>query len=88
MSTQRKLLEDLQRRQAQAEQGGGEARIARQREKGKLTAHERLDLLLDERAGLIHVRSASRRGWSDLGVNRRRVESLRESLAESILPIQ
>ena len=48
MSTQRKLLEDLQRRQVQAEQGGGEARIARQHEKGKLTARERLDLLLDE----------------------------------------
>ncbi len=48
MSTPRKLLEDLHRRQAQAEQGGGEARIAKQHEKGKLTARERLDLLLDE----------------------------------------
>jgi propionyl-CoA carboxylase beta chain len=48
MSTPRKLLEDLQHRQAQAEQGGGETRIAKQHEKGKLTARERLDLLLDE----------------------------------------
>ena len=48
MSTPRKLLEDLHRRQAQAEQGGGEVRIAKQHEKGKLTARERLDLLLDE----------------------------------------
>ena len=48
MSTQRELLEDLRRRQAQAEQGGGETRITRQHEKGKLTARERLDLLLDE----------------------------------------
>ncbi|MHC4845229.1 MAG: DUF1499 domain-containing protein [Planctomycetota bacterium] len=33
--------------------------------------------LLDEQAGVIHVRSASRVGYSDLGVNRRRVEALR-----------
>ena len=32
--------------------------------------------LLDEQAGVIHVRSASRVGYSDLGVNRRRVEAL------------
>ncbi|NNG16485.1 MAG: acyl-CoA carboxylase subunit beta [Gemmatimonadales bacterium] len=48
MSTPRKLLEDLHHRQAQAEKGGGEKRIAKQHEKGKLTARERLDLLLDE----------------------------------------
>jgi propionyl-CoA carboxylase beta chain len=48
MPTPRKLLEDLHRRQAQAEKGGGEKRIAKQHEKGKLTARERLDLLLDE----------------------------------------
>ena len=32
---------------AQAEQGGGEARIQRQHDAGKLTARERIDLLLD-----------------------------------------
>ncbi len=36
-----------------------------------------LHLLLDEDAGVIHVRSASRVGRSDFGVNRRRVEALR-----------
>ncbi|MCA9723177.1 MAG: methylmalonyl-CoA carboxyltransferase, partial [Gemmatimonadetes bacterium] len=40
-------LEDLRQRQAQAEQGGGAERAARQHAKGKLTARERLDLLLD-----------------------------------------
>ena len=40
-------LEDLRQRQAQAEQGGGAGRAARQHAKGKLTARERLDLLLD-----------------------------------------
>ncbi len=48
MPNPRQLLDDLHRRQAQAEQGGGAARIAQQHTKGKLTARERLDLLLDE----------------------------------------
>jgi propionyl-CoA carboxylase beta chain len=48
MSDPRKLLDDLHRRQALAEQGGGPARVAQQHKKGKLTARERLDLLLDE----------------------------------------
>jgi propionyl-CoA carboxylase beta subunit len=38
------FLEDLERR---AELGGGEARLRRQREAGKLTARERVDLLFD-----------------------------------------
>jgi uncharacterized protein (DUF1499 family) len=47
-----------------------------------------LELIADDEAGVVHVRSGSRRGWSDLGVNRRRVESLREALAQSMLPLQ
>lgn len=38
-----------------------------------------VEFLLDEQAGVIHVRSASRVGRSDLGVNRRRVEQLRSA---------
>jgi propionyl-CoA carboxylase beta chain len=48
MPQPRELLEDLHRRQAQAEQGGGASRVAQQHQKGKLTARERLDLLLDD----------------------------------------
>ncbi|HEY8105779.1 MAG TPA: carboxyl transferase domain-containing protein, partial [Gemmatimonadales bacterium] len=48
MPDPRALLEDLHHRQALAEQGGGAGRIAQQHKKGKLTARERLDLLLDE----------------------------------------
>jgi len=36
-----------------------------------------LELRLDETAGVIHFRSASRTGYSDLGVNRKRIETLR-----------
>ncbi len=48
MTKPEELLEDLHRRQVLAEQGGGSTRIAQQHKKGKLTARERLDLLLDE----------------------------------------
>lgn len=41
-----------------------------------------LELQLRPSAGLIAVRSASRVGWSDLGVNRKRVEALRAKLRE------
>jgi len=38
------------------------------------------DLELDVQAGCVHVRSASRVGYSDLGANRKRVEALRTAL--------
>jgi len=41
-----------------------------------------LELALDAEAGLLAVRSASRLGYSDRGVNRRRVETLRRQLIE------
>ncbi|MBA3645571.1 MAG: acyl-CoA carboxylase subunit beta [Gemmatimonadaceae bacterium] len=44
----RDKLDLLSRRRAEAEQGGGEARVKAQHAKGKLSARERLDLLLDE----------------------------------------
>lgn len=40
-----------------------------------------LELALDESARVIHVRSASRLGKSDLGVNRKRVEAIRAAMA-------
>jgi uncharacterized protein (DUF1499 family) len=36
-----------------------------------------VELYYDQRAGLVHVRSASRLGRRDFGVNRKRVEELR-----------
>jgi len=48
MSSIEKKLETLKELRERARQGGGEARIAKHHAKGKLTARERLDLLLDE----------------------------------------
>lgn len=42
-----------------------------------------LELLLDAREKVIHVRSASRTGYSDLGVNRSRVQTLREKFNQA-----
>jgi acetyl-CoA carboxylase carboxyltransferase component len=44
----RSLVEDLHERREQARLGGGEERIARQHDQDKLTARERLALLIDE----------------------------------------
>ena len=46
--TMRDKLELLEKRRGEAEQGGGKKRLEAQHEKGKLSARERLDLLLDE----------------------------------------
>src|SRR5688572_24886842 len=44
----RQKLEKLEELRRKAELGGGEKRIAAQHQRGKLTARERLDVLLDE----------------------------------------
>src|SRR3954468_314776 len=41
------LLDDLQRRRAEALKGGGEARIKREHDHGRSTARERIDALVD-----------------------------------------
>src|SRR5688572_28676791 len=41
-------LDALRERSAQAEQGGGAARVEKQHEAGKMTARERIEFLLDE----------------------------------------
>ena len=42
------ILEKLEQKRAAAHMGGGEKRIAAQHKKGRLTARERIDLLLDD----------------------------------------
>ena len=41
------ILNQLKTRRLEARQGGGQARIDKQHAKGKLTARERLEILLD-----------------------------------------
>jgi propionyl-CoA carboxylase beta chain len=48
MSTKDDLLKQLHDRREEAHQGGGKTRVARQHEKGKLTARERIEILLDD----------------------------------------
>lgn len=48
METTRDKLAELERRRAEAAAGGGETAIAKQHERGKLTARERIALLLDD----------------------------------------
>lgn len=43
-----------------------------------------VELVIDPKASVVHVRSASRTGYSDLGVNRRRVEGIRAALAAEL----
>lgn len=40
-----------------------------------------VDCVVDEAASVIHIRSASRVGYSDLGVNRKRVAQIRQAFA-------
>jgi uncharacterized protein (DUF1499 family) len=47
-----------------------------------------VEFAVDDDAKVIHVRSASRVGYSDLGVNRRRVEAIRERVATQLAPQQ
>ena len=42
------IIEQLERKRAQAKQGGGKARIDAQHAKGKLTARERIEVLFDQ----------------------------------------
>jgi propionyl-CoA carboxylase beta subunit len=44
----KEVLEELERRRAEARLGGGQARIDAQHKRGKLTARERIGLLMDE----------------------------------------
>src|ERR671933_320466 len=63
--TMRDKLELLERRRAEAELGGGAARLKAQHDKGKLSARERLDVLLDEGSFVELDRFAVARGSED-----------------------
>ena len=58
--------------QRDAEQGGGAARIKAQHEKGKLSARERLDVLLDEGSFVEFDRFVTHRS-TDFGLDRQKI---------------
>jgi len=64
-------IEDLRRRRAEAQLGGGQARIDAQHDKGKLTARERIDLLLDQ-GSFQELGTFVRHQVSDFGLNNNR----------------
>src|ERR671927_1633792 len=68
----REKLELLEQRAAEAELGGGRERLASQHEKGKLSARERLDLLLDQGSFVEFDRFVTHRS-TDFGLERQRV---------------
>ena len=72
MPTPRELLDQLHHRQAQAEQGGGPERLAQQHKKGKLSARERLDLLLDPGSFVELDRFVTHR-CTDFGLDRQKI---------------
>lgn len=45
-----------------------------------------VEFLVDPLSSIIHVRSGSRLGYSDMGVNRKRVEDIRKRLAATLEP--
>src|SRR5512138_205785 len=67
--TMREKLELLDQRRAESEQGGGAARIKAQHDKGKLSARERLDVLLDEGSFVEFDRFVTHRS-TDFGLER------------------
>jgi propionyl-CoA carboxylase beta subunit len=71
MTIQQKL-EELRRRQARAEAGGGEERRAKQHSEGKLSAHERLEVLFDE-ASFEEIDKLVEHRCQDFGMARQRI---------------
>jgi len=66
------ILEELERRRAQARAGGGEARVEAQHARGKLTARERIDLLLDPNSFEEFDMFVEHRG-TEFGIDRMRI---------------
>ncbi len=65
-------LEELERRHQEAELGGGEERIAKQHEGGKMTARERIDLLLD-RGSFVELDKFKTHRCSDFEMDQKKI---------------
>jgi propionyl-CoA carboxylase beta subunit len=65
-------VDELKRRLAAAERGGGEARIRKQHEAGKLTARERVELLLDA-GSFVEIDALVSHRCRDFGMEKQKV---------------
>src|SRR2546426_1154222 len=65
-------VDELRRRKAQAREGGGKDRIQAQHKKGKLTARERLDLLLDS-GSFVETDAFVEHRTTDFGMDAKRI---------------
>lgn len=65
-------IKDLNIRREKSKLGGGESKIAKQHEKGKLTARERLELLFDE-GSFVEIDNFVESRIEDFGVGKKRV---------------
>ena len=68
----REKLDLLERRRAESEQGGGADRVAAQHKKGKLSARERIDALVDEGSFVEYDRFVTHRS-TDFGLEDQKV---------------
>jgi len=72
MARLERIQQELSRRNAEALQGGGEERIAKQHASGKLTARERLDRLLDK-GSFVELDRLRVHGCTEFGMAKKRI---------------
>ncbi len=65
-------IKELRKKKQEAELGGGEERIASQHQKGKLTARERIDLLLDK-GTFVELDAFALHHCTDFGMEKKRI---------------
>jgi uncharacterized protein (DUF1499 family) len=83
MAAARRAVETMERSRIVRIEGAGAFPYLYAEYRSKLLGYvDDLELVFDGKAGLFHVRSASRLGRRDFGVNRARVEALRAELRE------
>jgi uncharacterized protein (DUF1499 family) len=73
----REALETVLRSLSRATIVASSGDLVRAEFRSRLGFVDDVEFRIDEAAGVIHVRSASRKGYWDFGVNRRRVEAIR-----------
>nr|WP_212505741.1 carboxyl transferase domain-containing protein [Anaerotalea alkaliphila] len=69
MSDMKVKIQELQQKKAQLQQGGGPEKIARQHKAGKLTARERITMLLDEES-FVEVGAFMKHRTTDFGLDK------------------